>query len=747
VLISGWRAFFPKKVTTEQRLKQFPATKLPLEADVTIYWDNYQIPFIIAENDNDAAFTLGLVHQHLRGAQIAILKRVTQGRFSEMAGPVAAKIDAALKTLDIGYAADSMIEAMSPQTRKWMENFLAGLNYYQEHTDKTPPEYGLLGIEPEPYTMQDMMYIGRLLGADVNWFVYFAALGSRDKPGWPELWSKMLDVGMNGPASLNENKSLDELRSILSDLSRSGSNSIVIRPEKSAYDAAIIANDPHLGITVPNLFLLAGYKCPSYHCVGMMIPGLPFMALGRNPDLAWGGTNMRSANSDLYDITKLKNPKITSESKKVKVRWWFDKEINVRRTEFGPIMSDADIFPSAETDTLALNWVGHQGSDDIGAFLRANKAKNTAEFVESFRGYAVSGQNMLVVDNSGNIAMTLATRLPIRRYDRPPDVVLDPTNPDHLWHGFLEAPELPIGFNPVDNFIASANNKPAKHNPPIGYFFSEAERINRLNDLVSNADKVDLELIKKLQTDVYSEFSERLAGRWLEQIEKHALEQKHNEIYDELKKWDGYYHAESRGPVAFEALTYTLAERLLADKGNNFLYRNWSYIAHYLADDLDSLPDARQKELLDSSLTDGGKIFRKYKSWGEMHRLAVQYLLGRVPIIGSLFRYRDFPVSGSRETVMKTNHELVKEKSYTSYGSQSRHISIMDDPDNNYFILLGGNDGWLGSDNMLDQIDLWRDVSYIKLPLRVENAKKRASFEMDLSPSGPIEIKKLNIKR
>ena len=50
--------------------------------------------------------------------------------------------------------------------------------------------------------------------------------------------------------------------------------------------SAIIASDPHLGLNLPNTWILAGLKSPSYHAVGMMVPGLPVFAIGRNADIA-----------------------------------------------------------------------------------------------------------------------------------------------------------------------------------------------------------------------------------------------------------------------------------------------------------------------------------------------------------------------------------------------------------------------------------------------------------------------------
>ena len=113
--------------------------------------------------------------------------------------------------------------------------------------------------------------------------------------------------------------------------------------------------------------MLAGVRSPSYHCVGMMIPGCP-SSPGRNPHIAWGGTNMRAASSDFYDVSSIPPQQIESTTQTIKSRGWFDREVTIRRTAYGPILSDAGLIPTLPGDTLAIRWVGHEPTDDLPRF-------------------------------------------------------------------------------------------------------------------------------------------------------------------------------------------------------------------------------------------------------------------------------------------------------------------------------------------------------------------------------------------
>ena len=122
----------PKPAGLAERLAVFPTRGLPLRGAVTIYWNERQIPFIEAEHDADAAFALGLVHAHLRLGQMAMARMISQGRISEMVGPVALDVDRGLRILSYSRAVDASAAQMDEATRHWTERFVDGVNHYQD---------------------------------------------------------------------------------------------------------------------------------------------------------------------------------------------------------------------------------------------------------------------------------------------------------------------------------------------------------------------------------------------------------------------------------------------------------------------------------------------------------------------------------------------------------------------------------------------------------------------------------------
>jgi penicillin amidase len=84
---------------------------------------------------------------------------------------------------------------------------------------------------------------------------------------------------------------------------------------------------------------------------------------------------------------------------------------------------------------------------------------------------------------------------------------------------------------------------------------------------------------------------------------------------------------------------------------------------------------------------------------------------------------------------MKTAHNSTDERHFTRYGQQARFVADLADPDANYFVLLGGQDGWLGSSTALDQLSLWQGGDYIQVPLRPESVRARFARRLLLEPA------------
>lgn len=740
----------PEPTGIKDRLAMFPQEGLDFKGPTTIHFNDQQVPFIEAAEDADAAYAVGLVQAHLRLGQLEIARRIVYGRLAEVAGPVATQVDHTLRVIDYPKSAKQVVANFPPETKLWAERYVQGINDYIAHSKELPYEFRLLNLKVEKWKPEDIIAIGRLAGTDYTWLIWYTLMDYRRSPEWAEIWNLMLDAGSghtyqqgNRSTTTRElnrrsfqlpkvNPRLGYLLDVMQGYGKLGSNSVVVGPSRSASGAPLIANDPHLGLNLPNLWMVVGLKSPSYHAVGMMAPGLPVLAFGRNEHIAWGGTNLHGANSDLYDVSDLPDKDFTWHEETLKTRFWLDSTVRYRTTKYGPVITDAPLIPNAGGRTLAMKWIGHGLSDEITAMLRVNRAANWEEFQAAFDNFATPAQNMLYADTEGNIGRLTATMVPLRKNARPDDIFADRALFDKSWGRIINHNGLPSQFIPREGYLVSANDPTPPSSVLVGYFFSPPDRAERLKQIIEHTPLHDVETMMQLQKDVFSSTSLILRDVLLKKME--SLGVRDGETVRLMREWDGNYRSDSRGALAYQAFLSGYARALYAAlhaQDELDAIERSAYFEDFLVQKTETAKDKTVAGAFRKGLERAEGLLEKYAVWGDVHRLQLKHGLANIPLLSERYVFDNIPTSGSRETVMKRAHGLIgDEPEGAYYGAQSRQVSDLADPNANYFVILGGQDGWINSENFLDQATLWQKGEYMKIPLEMDLV--RMSFKHKL---------------
>ncbi|MEM6933498.1 MAG: penicillin acylase family protein [Pseudomonadota bacterium] len=736
----------PDPVTVDDRLSALPTRGFDLQEPVLIRWSRQMIPFIEAKTDDDAAYALGLVHAHLRLGQLAVARRVAQGRISESAGPFTIDLDTAIRAFGFGRSVDEIYARMPDASRRWIQRYAAGINAYADQLgpDQIPHEMRVMEIEWEPWVPEDSLLLGRVSGIDINWETILTLLQIEDRSSRTRIFARLQDALGSDAMTFGSAAdtapaltSLTRLAALSRQIARAGSNSMVLAPSRSASGGALIANDPHLAFFIPNPWLIAGLRSPSYEIVGMMVPGTPVFGFGRTRHIAWGGTNLRATTSELVDLGGVSEADFEIETHQIGVRLWPDTETSSRMSAYGPVMSDLEATPPVDT-AFAVRWIGHSASDELTALLQVMRARSVEEFRQSLESYALPSQTFLVADTEGTIGSVIATQVPARPPGDPLPLLVTPEASDRNWQEIRTSLDLPAEVDPLSGVLASANNRPAPDGQrPFGGFFPQDERVRRLQAMLGEKARFRLDDLKAMQIDVVSPLSlEALAllgpslSVWAPRSRVEA------EALDLLLTWDGSYHADSRPALVFEAFMGRFTETAFTALDRS---TDWEVFARLgreraiLLADLDDLSPVDLTASLSAGLTAASEIMAAGLVWGDVHKLDVQHIFGNVPIIGDRYRIGTIPVAGSRETVMKTAHPLTVGEHRTFFGAQARHLSDLADPDANYFVLLGGQDGWLGSPGFIDQVDLWRSGELLQVPLTQASLRSWAYRTTELS--------------
>jgi penicillin G amidase len=708
-----------KRITVSERLLSFPSCHAPVAKPVEIRWNEHLVPFIEARSDRDLAVALGLVHAHLRLAQIELLRRIAQGRLAELLGSPALPLDRTLRTIDIGRAVPAIVEGLPDDTRDWLDSFVAGINHHIAAAEP-PAEFHLLGLRATGWSIGDVVSIARLAAVDMTWMLWSALLPLRHRPEWLGIWARLLEEGTIAMTGTAGERGSTGIR---------GSNALAVAASRSASGSPSLAGDAHLPLTLPSVWLAAGYRSPSYNLAGLMFPGLPAMFIGRNPHLAWGGTNLLAASSDLFDVSGLPAGAVRERRVRVPVRWSRPREFVLRETDYGPIVSDLPFFPAKPGEALALRWVGHLPSDEITALLAINRARDVASFREAARGIAVPGQNLLYAAASGEIGRVSAVRLPRRDPDSPADLV-SPPEEAAAWTALADAADFPDRRDPPEGFIVSANDRPPTRDVPIGRLFASPERAERLAALLRARPRVGFADLAALQSDVAMASAVRLRDRLRASLTPPPED---CPVFAALAGWDGRYETGSAGALAFELVAARLIERLVPHSARAML----GAVRHgheLLAEHLDDVPPAQITVALRWALAEARPELRRLGDWGGAHRLRLAHPLARVPWLGGVWRGIDWPWSGGNETLLKAAHPPVDGRHATRFGSNARYVFDLSDPDANRVVVLGGQDGVPGSAAFLDQAELFRRGAYIQVPLNPETARAHFRHATVVSP-------------
>jgi penicillin G amidase len=704
-----------------ERLATLPIAGLPLLRPVVVHWSAQHVPFIEADTDHDLAVTLGTLHVHLRWAQMEIMRYLAQGRVAELVGPLGLRLDRLLRTLDLTRAVPQIVTSLPEATCDWLNAFVLGVNHAVQRLPRVPPEFRLLGLGRRQWTLHDIVTIGRLAAFDVTWIAWSRLSKSRGRLPLDEAWRRLTRADATDP----ERRQPEE---VLQGFARPGSNAWAIAPTRSRSRAPCIAGDPHLPPLLPNLFLIAGYRSPSYHAVGFMTPGIPAVLIGRNPWIAWGGTSLHAASSDLFDASGLPASAITMRRERLRVRFAGTRELLIRETALGPIISD--VLPLAG-NPCALRWMGHQCTDELTAMLEVNRARNWQEFRAAIDGLGVPGQTMIYADIAGHIGKAMAAHLPARPPTGETALPL-PAAAERWWSQTARSSDLPSEFDPAEGFVASANERPPAAGVVIGHLFSSSQRFQRLRDVLRQATNWGFPHLAVLQRDVLLPAALPLRDR-LVGLLRRGTGTAQRRLAAQLATWDGRYTAASRGALLFELLLFHLGMALHGRRGLAADAAGWN-ARDLLFHDLSNLPSHILAQKLRRAIPATLRRGRWYGAWGGMHRVAPRHVLAGLPVIGRRYRVRDFATDGGSDTLLQTAHAPTGRRHRAGLVATARHISDLSDPDRNWFVLLGGQDGWAGSATSIDQIALWRVGEYVQVPLRPETARAAFPFYTKLHP-------------
>ena len=746
-----------------------------IEKETTVYFDEFGVPHIYADNSKDAMEALGYVHAQDRLWQMELMRRIAPGRLSEIFGSVALKNDTFFAGLGIEEASAVAIATLDKKSPSYQLTlaYLDGINQYIEE-GKTPIEFQLIGVKKEKFTLKDVYNI-------FGYMSFSFAMAQKSDPLLTDIRNKygmdyLKDFGIDGSFNTTRIKNAKEkpqeysaiAKSIASLLEQSpippfiGSNSWVIAPEKTKNGKVIFANDPHIGFSQPGTWYEAHLVTPDFELYGCYLAGTPFPLLGHNRDYAYGLTMFENDDIDLYqeendakDAKKYKTPTGFKDyeirKKIIKVKDTSDVILNIKVSRHGPIVNDL-IDGLNKNQPVALSWIYTQQPIQIlDAVYILSHAKNKEDFHKGVALIAAPGLNVMYGDAKGNVAWWATGKLYKHNKGVNTNFILNGASGHDDITEYLDFSKNPSAVNPDWKYVYSANNQPEPIDGFLypGYYLPEdrARRITQLLDPKSNWDK---EAVSKMMFDNTSAVAPEVVQELISNVDYNSLSKNEKEAITILKAWKGSNNLEDVAPTIYNKWIYMYLKNTFEDELGSANFKQFlgthimkQIIAKQMANEnslwWDNIATKGKKETRSQVLSKSFKesILALDKqlgnsvsgwTWNKVHTLEHQHPLGKVAALRPYFNVGPFAVSGSTEVINNLFFDFTEDGNYVVKGGPStRRIIDFSDVENSWTILPTGQSGNPLSSHYNDQAELYNAGKFRKMKMNKEEIIKTST--------------------
>lgn len=739
-----------------------------LEAPVRVVRDANAMPYIYAENLQDALTAQGFVAGQDRLFQLEMARRAATGRLAEVlgAGPDDAvlKLDREARVIGFYRIANRQEEILTRSSRLALRAYLEGLNtYIKDHADTHPIEFGLAGFEPQLWTTTELLAVAYFLGwnsaanfdgeiiaqqvinaVGAEKFAEIAPLVTNpdDEEPLAADTAATSAARWQGPTAQLAEWTKRGWR----EQGHGGSNNWAMSGAKAGTKAAIVTNDPHLDSrSLPGPWHPIAIITPEHRVVGVSA-GLPGITIGRNEHIAFGVTNAYADAIDLYAETlDPENPEnylegetsipferiseiidIKDESAANGLR---QERLIVRATKRGPLITDHQERGTGEAH-LSVRWASAEYMDGDLGLDGLMLATTIEEALEAISRTRVVSLNFIVGDVSGRVARRASGVAPIRlRGDGMAPFPV--TTSEDNWGERIPANEMPGEVDPARGWTGTANHMTAPRDYPYTYttYASPPYRYRRMRELFA-AEQVSADDAWAAQYDVTNVYARELAPIFAGALTE-AEDGELRELGQELAAWNHRDDADAVEPTLFQETARQLAQLTFEDElgpdataaylSNWYVWQNRFEVmvrdgtSPWFDDtrtpeneDLAALIRKAGAAALERLKADYGPD-RSNWAWGKVHTITFQGPLRQNGFIGDLNGNRTVPMPGSGETLLRALYPYDD-----PYGSKwfasLRMTADLNDSEKVRAVLPGGVVGRSFNPHLNDQTDAWLDA-------------------------------------
>ncbi|MDH3558146.1 MAG: penicillin acylase family protein [Deltaproteobacteria bacterium] len=730
-----------------------------LEEPVIVLRDEKGMAYIQAQGMLDAIMAQGFVTAQDRLFQMELIRRLATGQISEVVGKKGKAKDIEMRTLGFYRNAKIHAKILDQQSQRFMQKYIDGVNTYI-HTRKEshPIEFKLVGIQPQPWSVADaiaiMYYMGWTSSGNLNTEVVAQMLVEKlgemkareifplninpDDPS-EEKQEKVTIGHTPGPINLASDARI--MSFLIDSAFRLGSNNWVVGPKFSPSGKPILANDPHLEATgLPGPWYPNYIKAPNFRAVGVSVPGIPGMVIGRNDHVAIGVTNAYGDTQDLYvETIDPENPNRYIEGEnsisfevieetltikdKTSPQGYRKEKVKIKLTKRGPVISD--IMSGLETrKVITVRW---SPFENMGATIGVDKllrARSVNDIREALRHVNMIMLNFVFADEDGNFGWLVSGRLPVRSQGGGTIPYVVKEGKDN-WIGWIPFDEKPQRFNPDRGWIATCNHKTVSKDYP--YYYSSqlgsSYRYRRIKELLQTPGKKSVNDHWEFQRDTLNIMAKEIAPVMARVLLENADTQDMGKI---LSNWHFRDDSDQTAPAIFQAVYRNFAALVFQDElGEDLTSKmldSWYFWQERLGEMVrqgsstwfDNVKTKDSVETMDMLFYQAAVDAKAQLSsrlgnnpdnwrWGGLHTLELVSPIRRKGFGKGILGGGSYPYPGSGETLYRGRYKF-HDPFAVAVAANLRMVVDLGDDEKVLAVLLGGVCGRLFHRHTKDQI-------------------------------------------
>lgn len=469
-------------------------TDLPgLSAPVAVERDAQGIAIIRGTTRQDVARATGFLHAQERFFQMDLTRRRAAGELAELFGVAALPLDRVNRIHRFRHRAGAVLAALPGPEQTLIKAYTEGVNRGLFALSTAPFEYLLLRKSPQPWRPEDTLLVIYAMYLDLQdrqWpresargLLYEqlpAALAEFLDPAGTEWDAPLQGEALHaplppGPEVFRATAAPAALSNLAWPLATAdppeatkGSNGWAVAGTLTSHGGALLANDMHLTLRVPNIWYRATLVYPDgqgqqRRLSGVTLPGTPALVAGSNGVLAWGYTNTYGDWADLVllDTDERRQRYQTPEGPRpfeivretITVKGAPAETVEILETRWGPVL-DRD----HQGRWRALRWVAHDLQAVNLRLMELESASTVAAALEIAHRSGVPTQNLLLASANGQIAWTLIGPIP-RRFGHDGGRPSSWADGQRGWSGWVEPEAYPRIVDPLSGRLWTANNR------------------------------------------------------------------------------------------------------------------------------------------------------------------------------------------------------------------------------------------------------------------------------------------------